>query len=232
MKDKFKPDFKAAHQAANVILTRSHEIKSFPCDIISHIKEETDIKLVSYGTARRRYGLVISCLGSEDALIVEDKGRYIIFYNERAYESRKKWSIAHEMGHFYLGHNLDSKNISEELRSKQEIEANFFAAQLLMPDAVIWKLVDLYHLEINEKFLEMKFAVSAEASRKRLETLNKMFDYRNSREAVEEAETIVIKFAEFINSLKPQNYYGYSSLEDEEELQKERDTWNYRKRYR
>jgi len=228
-----KPDFDKAYQIANDVLLQSSTISSIPFDPALHLKEETDIKLMKYLTAKRKYGLAVPDLGSDEALIVEDSGRFIIFYNHLAYEPRKKWSITHEMGHFYLGHNLDFKNISEELRAKQEIEANFFAAQLLMPDAVIWRLVELYQIDINPSFLENRFGVSNEAASKRIETLYKQFDFKNSRKYKEDADAIVLKFGTFINSLKPEGYYSYSSFEDEEEMQKERDTWQYdRKRYR
>lgn len=230
--NELKPNFKKAYITANEILINSYAIDTIPCDSIRHAKEETDIKLCSYGKAIKKYGLAVSDLGSDDALIVEKLGRYIIFYNENTFELRKKWSITHEMGHFYLDHNLDFKNISEELRNIQEIEANFFAAQLLMPDCIIWELVKRYQIDINKNFLENKFKVSGIAASKRLETLYSQFDYRDSIHANEEKDLIIVKFGNFINSMKPRGYYTYSSYEDEEEMQRTRDTWLYgKKRY-
>ena len=229
--EKLQPDFKTAYCVANEVLIQSHAIGSIPYDIKKHLKEETDITLKKYRTAKRKYGVAIPDLGSDDALIVEKGGKYIIFYDEFAHAPRMIWSIVHEMGHFYLGHNLDFKNISDDLYAKQEIEANFFAAQLLMPDQVIWELVGRYHFDITPSFLQQHFSVSNEAARKRIETLYKQFDYRNTRQAKENGDLIIMKFGSFINSLKPSGYYTYSSLDDEEEMQKERDSWNSRRRY-
>ena len=64
-----------------------------------------------------------------------------------------------------------------------------------------------------------------------METLYKQFEYRNSREAKEDGDLIIIKFGSFINSMKPRGYYTHSSYEEEEEMQKERDSWHSR-RYR
>ena len=84
---------------------------------------------------------------------------------------------------------------------------------------------------ITPSFLQKHFAVSNEAAEKRIDTLSRQFDYRATREAKENGDLIVLKFGPFINSLKPSGYYTYSSYEDEEEMQKERDTW-HSKRYR
>ena len=228
--DKFKPDFKKAYCMANEILIQSYAIERIPFDVKKHLREETDIELRKYRTAKRKFGVSVRDLGSDDALIVEQNGRYIIFYDEFAYAPRMIWSIVHEMGHFYLGHNLNFKSISPEQYEKQEVEANFFAAQLLMPDQIIWEMVDRYNFDITPSFLQQHFAVSNEAARKRIETLYKQFDYRNTRQAKENSDLIITKFGSFINSLKPSGYYTYSSFDDEEEMQKERDSWESRRR--
>lgn len=57
-----------------------------------------------------------------------------IRFNESHSKIRKRFTVSHELGHAFLGHssgcqnsnNLNSKNISE-------VEANQFAAELLMP---------------------------------------------------------------------------------------------------
>jgi Zn-dependent peptidase ImmA (M78 family) len=68
-----------------------------------------------------------------------------IFINEKQSENRQRFTIAHELGHFVIHHsdwhvdtgksikiyNRDSKSSSGE--HLEEIEANQFAAELLMP---------------------------------------------------------------------------------------------------
>jgi len=59
--------------------------------------------------------------------------------NER-YQSRKRFSVAHELGHFVLGHGHSVRLVCTEanmqdwnLQPGQETEANFFAGELLLP---------------------------------------------------------------------------------------------------
>lgn len=68
-----------------------------------------------------------------------------VFINEKQSETRQRFTIAHELGHFVVHHsdwhvdtgksikiyNRDSKSSSGE--HLEEIEANQFAAELLMP---------------------------------------------------------------------------------------------------
>lgn len=74
---------------------------------------------------------------------------------------RKRFTIAHELGHFFLGHGkkdgimLDTftlyrNNISKDGTQKQEIEANAFAAALLMPKTEVCKVLDSYYAEYGE----------------------------------------------------------------------------------
>jgi Zn-dependent peptidase ImmA (M78 family) len=82
----------------------------------------------------------------------EDDGRYAIYINVNDNPQRKRFTIAHEIGHFILHkQDLDKsgfidrrkqpilKRITDSLKDvssktqKREIEANEFAAELLMP---------------------------------------------------------------------------------------------------
>ncbi|HAX41796.1 MAG TPA: ImmA/IrrE family metallo-endopeptidase [Bryobacteraceae bacterium] len=65
--------------------------------------------------------------------------------------SRKRFTIAHEIGHFVIPHHRNLGNICEERKiesfdrdlNRPEIEANEFAAELLLPSAVLRKRFDL-----------------------------------------------------------------------------------------
>lgn len=94
---------------------------------------------------------------------------------------RQRFTIAHELGHFFMHPNRDTfiefrdneKNIS---RGIKEIQANQFAAALLMPrkfiekDVKNFKDTGLANEEI--KFLAKKYQVSEEAMNFRLINLN------------------------------------------------------------
>lgn len=163
------PDFKGANILANEILVASRDIVSFPVQVKKVIKEWTDIQVRSFAKAKA-YGIDIEAFGSKSAVIHCIHGRYIIFYNQNDFQPRVKFSILHEFGHYQMQHNL--KVTSIELYGKYEVEANCFAAQILMPEQVINEL-KIRGAVVNKTFLIKYFGVSEEAAEKRLETLGK-----------------------------------------------------------
>ena len=64
------------------------------------------------------------------------------------YEPRKRFTVAHELGHFILGHNRkevihDNEASMEFYKSgSQETEANQFASELLIPTSVFLEYID------------------------------------------------------------------------------------------
>ncbi len=71
--------------------------------------------------------------GFTETQISKEGVRYIIIYNEKHSRRRIRWTIAHELGHIFLGH-------FEHPETSKDSEANYFAQQLLMPLAVLDKL--------------------------------------------------------------------------------------------
>jgi len=67
--------------------------------------------------------------------IVNQKGFMIIGVNSNHSIVRQRFTIAHELGHFLLGHELGEKIIDDvfDRPTDKEKDANEFAAQLLMP---------------------------------------------------------------------------------------------------
>lgn len=101
-----------------------------------------------------KYGIVLykKQLPDDISGILDIKnGRKIIIINENHYFKRIRFTIAHELGHFFLhkneGVHIDKntffrdKNSSETLYSI-EIQANRFAAELLMPEHMILESLD------------------------------------------------------------------------------------------
>ena len=85
-------------------------------------------------------------------------------------EPRKRFTIAHEIGHFYLGHGNRFRNTVLRTYEPEEIAANAFAAELLMPAIAMKVLIEL-HREKDPARLREIFNVSAEALRIRLKAL-------------------------------------------------------------
>lgn len=57
----------------------------------------------------------------------------IIVYNSTHSTVRNRFSIAHEIGHFVLGHSFVNDIFNINSKDPREIEANIFAAELVMP---------------------------------------------------------------------------------------------------
>lgn len=108
-------------------------------------------------------------------------GHPIVVINEDHHEHRQRFTIAHEIGHFILhsigGMHIDSKgvyfrdaNATSDTSNIKEIQANQFAAELLMPrEAVVSDLTGEYCLNECDKDLTIvsklakKYNVSQQA---------------------------------------------------------------------
>lgn len=99
--------------------------------------------------------LIEEPLSNSDGKIVRGKSKTLIKVNsDIPYEERKRFTIAHEVGHFLLHerlevHNENSNtlnwfnNMENQLqKGKQEWEANDFATELLMPEKLFKEEVD------------------------------------------------------------------------------------------
>lgn len=213
----YKPRWKEVYAKANEFLVLSREIDSFPFSTTKFIKELADISFCSFSDARIK-GIEPTDYGSDSAFLSRLNGRHIIFFNDGNVKYRIQFSILHEFAHFILKHDYDT--IDEELYGIQEAEANYFAAQMLMPEQILRKLVDL-DVYVNSKFIMEKFAVSEEAAIKRIDTLNKIRDFNRSREEVEYDDIILMKYSSFIDEIKS----PILTFEYEWERQQERDNW-------
>jgi len=71
------------------------------------------------------------------------KVKYIVLFNEEQKNHRRRaFTIAHEIGHIYLGHKNDSH--------ENEIEANRFASELLMPNIILQEYVKQCSPSVND----------------------------------------------------------------------------------
>ncbi|MGN1149378.1 MAG: ImmA/IrrE family metallo-endopeptidase [Sutterella sp.] len=89
-----------------------------------------------------------------------------ILVNPREPEPRRRFTIAHELGHYILGHGSANRGNSRSNCAQIEINANKFAAELLMPASVLRRYASLPSMELCEKF-----GVSAMALEYRLRNL-------------------------------------------------------------
>jgi Zn-dependent peptidase ImmA (M78 family) len=128
-------------------------------------------------------------------LIFRDGNQVIIGVNERDAVNRQRFTIAHELGHFFLhtqnplfiDKSIDKvatiklrNQVSSEAVSLEEIEANAFAAELLMPTNMIFEEIKLVHKKVNFEnddldqiitYMATRFEVSKQAMTIRLSNL-------------------------------------------------------------
>jgi len=110
---------------------RYGQLNSHPRDKLLAIAqaEEVSVVPVHYG----REG---------QSMLLDDSGRWRILVNADMPETRQTWSLAHELGHYFL-HRADGGIFydSGTEHSTQERAANRFAARLLMPRSFMASLV-------------------------------------------------------------------------------------------
>jgi len=98
---------------------------------------------------------------------------FICAYNTAEPDYRRRFTIAHELGHVLLGHVSKGKKAKRDVNFNargdwDEVDANAFAAELLMPEPHIREKVKS---ETNISTLAAYFGVSPTAIRNRLKNL-------------------------------------------------------------
>lgn len=125
---------RAAGMAYKTLL--SLHITSLPVNPRDILKKCTNTVVHTYDEAMQKYGMTdrqlfkMWYMEGQDAMTVRhifDNGTvgYELLYDSHAYSLRRRFSLAHELGHILLGHRMETQD--------EEREANHFASVLLMP---------------------------------------------------------------------------------------------------
>lgn len=155
------PNWAKARQKAYEVI-KEHNIQDFPINIVEVIKKYSDVKILTYKefSSIRNVSIedVINLNSSEDGCIhfYANKNRYLILYNDDVnVPERVYWTLAHEFGHYILGHhkesdrsNLSRLEITDNEYDLYEREADFFARFLINPPSIIkeWNVIDAYRV--------------------------------------------------------------------------------------
>ena len=159
-----KPDFALAQDTATKLLLEQN-IDNFFVDIRNfYLRDDIIIDTVQHYSGVTGVPLSsLQCPDLQGAFTIKKYGKNIVLYDDDIpNERRKHWGIVHEVGHIYLGHKNDNQ--------KEEIEAHFFAAQLLAPEIVLIELARLNH-KISAMYIYDHFNLSYESAQKRIVTL-------------------------------------------------------------
>ena len=147
-----------------------------------HLPIDVEAIVKALGIAIRAQELEDSVSG----ILVMKDGRTTIGVNENHHPNRQRFTLAHELGHFLLHSNTSSIFIdasiiffrdgtSSDGSKAQEIEANAFAAELLMPEKHLREIINNQPLDAFDagavRRLAAQFGVSAQALTIRLTKL-------------------------------------------------------------
>lgn len=114
----------------------------------------------------KKFGLNVVEFDFPNALSgVLKKERMVIGVNKNHPEVRQRFTIAHELGHFLLGHEISQGEdmIDDDFDKPvhKEREANIFASQILIPEKLLKD--EVAKNKINLKNLSEMFNVSEQA---------------------------------------------------------------------
>lgn len=149
----YKPNYIKAEKKAYELL-KLNGINKLPIKVKKLAKKFPNLKIKTYTWYANKWGLTIEdvCkLADSDegcCWYIESQGQYMILYNDTVENSgRKRWTIAHELGHYMLKHNeitgkaiFSRSSLSDKEYDMFEKEANCFARSLLAPLPVISNL--------------------------------------------------------------------------------------------
>lgn len=148
------------------------------------IECETNALPISLGDICTKYkiGIVndsaVNVLDGESGRIVRIGNKTRIIVNDDHTMQRRRFTIAHELGHFLLGHlGSDISFLNREIievKPEEEMQADMFAIRLLSPACVLWGL-NLHTAEEIAEYCD----ISLQAASYRAERMAEL--YRRNR---------------------------------------------------
>lgn len=112
-----------------------NKIKELPTDVIE-IANNANINVIKNSDISR-------LKTNQSGLCLLVNSDYFIIYDDTQNRGRRRFTIAHELGHIFLGHLLTGTKESRAAVSKRPIieqDADLFASRLLSPTCVLWGL--------------------------------------------------------------------------------------------
>lgn len=168
------PNYKKAQDTAYRLVKSCSLLKgsTFPIDPTILINNKNNIALNTYSRLATCTGCSIEDVerttGSNDGTTFFDprSEKYVVAYNDMVVSaSRKRFTIAHELGHICLGHLID-KDTPNNVYKVQEKEANYFAKRFLVPLPFFTRLLQKTTLEyLSTSDISFIFNVSLDVAK-------------------------------------------------------------------
>ena len=207
-----KPNYMKARKLASEILVLQDEL-DFPIDVEKIKIDGKKIIFSSYKRYAEQVGIRVSELCGDgifqDAMVINhsDEVKVILYNSEIESKGRILWNKAHELGHIVLKHKKQGEI--------EEIEANTFASQLLLPQCLLKELLKKDNLTITIDYIVKKFGLSKSAA----ESCMKLVSNKLERKYDAYYDDIIIfKCADFIKNETKNNIKDlyYDDITDEE----------------
>lgn len=112
-----------------------NRVDSLPVDVV-RIVSDNGIKLLKDSQAHE-------LRSGEAGISIFDGKQWFIVYDDLLPLGRKRFTVAHELGHIFLGHPLVAgfhARTTDGKLPQTESEANVFASRFLAPACVLWGL--------------------------------------------------------------------------------------------
>ena len=153
---------------------KDYDVTEYPVDCFSLVRTIQDAGLICLEVVED--GRMSSAFNASAAYFPEvDSYQIVMKPVPKDWKTRSSWrrcnfSLAHELGHIFCGHLDVPKNMKPpEKRQMEDLEADEFAARLLMPERLILKSQFSSYQELSKEFL-----VSDQACFKRLNNLKRL----------------------------------------------------------
>ncbi len=186
--------YKDARNAAWQCLI-DYNVTSMPVSVLD-IAKSAGIRVI-------KNSMVKWLLPSESGISIVISNKWFIVYDDSNSRQRCRFTVAHELGHIFLGHELKKRgNLTQTIRDSEsfaEQEANIFASRLLAPACVIWALGLKTANEISS-VCDISHS-AAEFRAERMETLYK----RNKFLSAPLERKVYSNFGSFIKEIKENN---------------------------
>ena len=173
-------------------------ITSLPVDL-NKVLKAVDVKAILYCDAF--FDTDSPKLRGSDGFVTKIGGKKAIYLNEqKGTTQRRRFTLAHELGHIVLNHSINPviyrNSEVDDGQKPEEVQANIFARDLLMPAGVLAKL----HLTTVDEIMRI-CNVSHISAQIRLERLTELYK-RNKFGAHPLERQVISQFKDFISSKK------------------------------
>lgn len=167
------PDWECAQSAAYKVVNLLSTINGpkLPIDPFEIIANFSDIALQTYSEMAEQFETSVSKIaqyvGSDDGVSFQ-KGhgkdsQFVILYNDTVdYRNRRRFTLAHELGHCLLNHKFG--HLDNDLYDLQEKEANYFAKRLLAPLPLVGEVLARSSKDTAVQSISDVFEVSHEVA--------------------------------------------------------------------